>query len=81
MKKWCFLLACVFEKFIKASINEFDINPLYYVPLPSYTWHCGLKYTGIKLQTLYNKDMSLLFENSSRRSISSVLGGRYVKVK
>ena len=40
------LLACVFEKFIKVSINEFGINPLYCVSLPGYTWQCGLKYTG-----------------------------------
>ena len=25
------LLACVFEKFIKVSVNELDINPLYCV--------------------------------------------------
>ena len=28
------LLACVFEKFIKASVKEFGINPLYCVSLP-----------------------------------------------
>ena len=32
------LLACVFEKFIKVSINEFRINPLYCVSLRGYTW-------------------------------------------
>ena len=41
-------LACVFEKFIKVSDNEFGISPLYCASLPDYTWHCGLKYTGIK---------------------------------
>ena len=46
------LLTCVFEKFIKVSVNEFDINPLYCVSLPGYTWQCGLKFTGINLQTL-----------------------------
>ena len=46
-----FLLACVFEEFIKVSINEFGINPLYCVSLFGYTWQCGLKYTGINLQT------------------------------
>ena len=40
------LLTCVFEKIIKVSVNEFDINPLYCVSLPSYTWQCGLKFTG-----------------------------------
>ena len=54
------LLACVFEKFIKVSINEFKKNPLYCVSLPGYTWQCGLKYTGIILQNLQDKDMILL---------------------
>ena len=42
------LLACVFEKFIKVSQNEFRISPLYFVILPGYTWDCGLKFTNIK---------------------------------
>ena len=46
------LLTCGFEKFIKVSIIEFDINPLYCVSVPGYTWQCGMKYTGINLQTL-----------------------------
>ena len=46
------LLTCVFEKFIKVSVNEFGINPLYCVSLPGYTWQCGLKDTGVNLQTL-----------------------------
>ena len=54
-----FLLACVFEKFIKVSQNEFEISPLYFVSLPGYTWECGLKFTNYKLQTLQDKDMIL----------------------
>ena len=46
LKSDVLLLACVFEKFIKVSLNEFGINPLYCVSLPGYTWQCGLKYTG-----------------------------------
>ena len=34
LKSEVLLLACVFEKFIKVSVNEFDINPLYCVCLP-----------------------------------------------
>ena len=45
LKSDVILLADVFEKFIKVSVNEFDINPLYCVSLPGYTWLCGLKYT------------------------------------
>ena len=73
------LLADVFEKFIKISIEEYGISPLYCVSLPGYTWQCGLKYTGINLQTLQDKDMILLLENNIRGGISSVMGDRYVK--
>ena len=60
------LPACVFEKFIKVSFNEFGINPLYCVSLPGYTWECGLKYTGINLQILQDKDLILTLENNIR---------------
>ena len=79
LKSDVLLLACVFEKFIKMSVNEYDINPLYCVSLPGYSWQCGLKYTGINLQTLQDKDMILLLENNIRGGISSVMGDRYVK--
>ena len=46
---------------------------------PGYTWQCGLKYAGINLQTVQDKDMILLLENSIRGGISSVMGDRYVK--
>ena len=35
------LLACVFEKFMKVSVNEFGKNPIYCLSLPGYTWQCG----------------------------------------
>ena len=79
LKSDVLLLACVFENFIKVPINEFDINPLYCVSLPVYTWQCGLKYTGINLQTLQDKDMILLLENNIRGGISSVMGDRYIQ--
>ena len=72
------LLACMFEKFIKVSVNENGINPLYCVSLPGYTWQCGLKYTGINLRTLQEKDMILFSENNIRGGISSVMGDRSV---
>ena len=69
----------MFEKFVKVIVNEFDINPLYCAGLPGYTWQCGLKFTGITLQTLQDKDKILLLENNIRGCISSVMGNRYVK--
>ena len=60
------LLTCVFENFIKVSVNEFGIDPLFCVILPGYTWQCGSKYTGIKLKTPQNIDMILLLESIIR---------------
>ena len=73
------LLTCVFEKFIKVSVNELRINPLYCVSLPGYTWQCGLKYTGINLQTLQDTYLILTLENIIRGGISSIMGDWYVK--
>ena len=69
----------MFENFKKVSVNEFGINPLYCVSLPGYTWLCGLKYTGINLQTLQDKDLIITLENNIREGISSVMSDRYVK--
>ena len=79
MKSDVLSLACVFEKFVKVSINEFGINPLYFVSSPGYTWQCGLKYTGVNLETLQYKDMILLLENKIRGGISSVMGDSYIQ--
>ena len=79
LKSDVLLLAFVFQKFINVSMNEFGINPLYYVTLPGYTWQCGLKYTGINLKTLHDKDLILTLENHIRGWISSVMSDRYVK--
>ena len=79
LKSDVLMLTCVFEKFIKVSFNEFEINPLYCVSLPGYTCQCGLKYTGINLQTLQDKDMILLLKNIIRGGMSSVLGDRYIQ--
>ena len=79
-KSHVLLHTCVFEKIVKVSkLYEFGINPLYCVSLPGCTWQCGLKYTGMNLQTLQDKDMSVLLENIIRGGVSSVMGDRYVK--
>ena len=79
LKSDVFLLTSVFEKFIKVSFNEFEINPLYCVSLPGYTWQCGLKYTGINSRTLQDKDMVLLLRNNIRGCISSFMGDRHIQ--
>ena len=63
-----------FENFVKVSTEEYGINPLYCITLPRYTYQCVTKKTGIKLQTLQDKDLILLLENKIRGGISSVMG-------
>ena len=79
LKSDVIFLADVFEKIIKVSIKAVDINPLYCVSVPSYTWQCGLKYTAIKLQTLQDKRLIFIIENNLRGGIGSVIGDRYEK--
>ena len=73
------LLNYVFQKIKKVSIIHYDINPLYSVSLPCYTWQCELKQTNNKLQTKQDIEMILLLENNNRGGISSVMGDRFVK--
>ena len=79
LKSDVLLLACVFENFLRVSVNEYGINLLYCVSLPDYTWQCSSKNNGMNLQLLQDKDMILLIENYIRGGISSVMGDRYVK--
>ena len=74
LKSDVILLADVFEKFRKVSIEEFDFNLLY--SLPTYTWQCGMKYTDIKFKTFQDIHMILLLENKIRGGISSEMGVR-----
>ena len=72
-----FLLTDIFVKVKKVSIKEFEINPLYCISLPSYTWLCGLKYTDTKLQKFQDKELFSTLKNNIRRGISSVMGDCY----
>ena len=79
LKSDVLLLACVFENFIKVSVNDFGLCQFYLVSLPSYTWECGLKYTGTNLQSLQEEDLIWTLENIIREGIGSVMGNCYVK--
>ena len=76
-----FLLACVFEKYLKVTNNENGYNPLNCVSSPGFFWQCGLKYTGINLQKLQDTDSILTVEVFIHGEISSVIGDRYSKIR
>ena len=73
------LLADKFEKFLKVSITEFDINPLYHLSLPGTTWSNGLKYTKTKLELIKNVDLFQMFESGIRGGLSGIFGDRYIE--
>ena len=73
------LLADIFEKFIKVSISEFGINPLYHISLPGTTWSNGLKYTKLELELIKNVDLFQMFESGIRGGISGVFGDCYIE--
>ena len=74
MKSDVLLLACVFEKFIKIAVNEYGFNPLYCVSLLGCTWHFGLEYTRVNLQTLHDQGVIWLMENNNIGVLSSIMG-------
>ena len=69
------LFADFFEKFIKKTIEDFDINPVYRASLPHYFFKCGMQFIDIKLQTLQDKELTI----NIRGGINSIIGCRYVK--
>ena len=73
------LLADIFEKFIKVSISEFGINPLYHISLPGTTWSNGLKYTKIEIELIKNVDLFQMFESGIKGGKSGSFGDRYIE--
>ena len=73
------ILADIFEKFIKISLSEFGINPLYHISLPGSTRSNGLRYTKSELELIKNVDFFQIFENGIRAGISGVFGNIYIE--
>ena len=79
MKVDVILLTCVFEKFKKVRISEFEIILSYIIYLPGYTWQCVLKKNNCNVKTLQDKDIILLLENNISGGTFSVMGDREIK--
>ena len=66
------LLADVFEKFIKAYLDYYGLDPYHYFSSPGLIWDEMLKMTGIKLDLNSNSDMHLYIEKGMRCGISYI---------
>ena len=66
------LLADVFEKFRDVAIQNYGLDPVHYITLPSFAMDAMLKYTGVTLELITDPDMYMFFEDSMRGGISVI---------
>ncbi len=69
MKTDVLLLADIFENFRKISMEDDDLDPLWYITLAGLAWDSMLKLTKIKLQVIPDEDMYNFIEKSKRGGI------------
>ena len=72
------LLADVFEEFRTMCLESYELDPAYYLTLPSFAWSAMLKQTGVELKLIMDPEIDLLISGSVRGGIL-VLSHRYAK--
>ena len=73
------ILSDVFENFRELCLKHYEIDPAYCYSAPGLSWNAGLKFTGIELDLLTDKDMLDMFKDGIRGGFSGVLGKRFVE--
>ena len=73
------LLADVFESFRETSLSYYKLDPARYLSAPSLSYDALFKFTGIKLDLLYEVDMYSFIEKGIRGGMTNV-SHRYAKV-
>ena len=61
-------------------MKEFKLNPLHYVSLPGYSFDCWLMSSGVKLDTLQDKQMLDDCVGAKRGGICGIMGDRYINI-
>ena len=72
LKRDVLLFADVFEKFIKACLNYYGLDPCHYFSAPGLSWDAMLKMTKIELETISDIDVHLFIEKGVRGGISYI---------
>ncbi|CAH3157887.1 unnamed protein product, partial [Porites evermanni] len=67
-----FLLADIFEQFRQVCIENYDLDPAHYYTVPGLAWDAALKFTKVKLETLYDIEMHQFLEKGMRGGISMI---------
>ena len=70
------LLADVFENFREVCLNNYKLDPAWYLTAPGLSWDAMLRVTGIKLELLTDSDMLMMVENGTRGGVS-MISNRY----
>jgi len=60
------LLADVFENFRDTCQEKYGLDPAHFYSAPGLAWAAALKYTGVALELLTDKDMLMMFEKGIR---------------
>lgn len=67
-----FLLADIFEQFRQVCLTHYQLYPAHYYTVPGLAWDAALKYTKVKLDTLYDVEMHQFLEQGMRGGISMI---------
>ena len=70
------LLTDVFENFREVCLNNYKLDPAWYLTAPGLSWDAMLKVTEIKLELLTDPDMLMMVENGTRGGVS-MISNRY----
>ena len=70
------LLADVFENFREVCMDNYKLDPAWYLTAPGLSWDAMLKSTGIKLDLLTDPDMLMMVEAGTRGGVS-MISNRY----
>ena len=70
------LLTDVFENFREVCLDNYKLDPAWYLTAPGLSWDAMLRVTGIKLELLTDPDMLMMVENGTRGGVS-MISNRY----
>ena len=70
------LLADVFENFREVCLDNYKLDPAWYLTAPGLSWDAMLRVTGIKLELLTDSDMLMMVEKGTRGGVS-MISNRY----
>ena len=73
------LLADVFEKFRKSSMEYYNLDPANYISAPGLAWDAMLLKTNIKLELVTDIEVLKMYENMKRGGLCFVGSKRHVK--